>query len=77
MFTVRLVGFGNTPDEVWDDAVGATDLDSDPTPDEEDYVELENDEEDEDDEEQLIQFAQRFNTPHRPSTVGGFFCSMT
>lgn len=47
MFTVRLVGFGDTPDEAWDDATGATDLQSDPTPDEEDYVELENDQEDE------------------------------
>jgi hypothetical protein len=47
MFTVRLVGFGNTPDDAWVDATGATDLQSDPTPDEEDYVELENDQEDE------------------------------
>jgi hypothetical protein len=49
MFTVRLVGFGNTPDEAWDDATGATDLQSDSTPDEEDYVELENEEDEEED----------------------------
>ena len=49
MFTVRLVGFGDTPDEAWDDATGAADLQSDPTPDEEDYVELENDEDEEED----------------------------
>lgn len=47
MFTVRLVGYGETPDEAWDDATGAADLQSDPTPDEDDYVELENDQDDE------------------------------
>jgi hypothetical protein len=39
-FTVRLTGFGNTPDEAWLDAIGATDLDSDPTPSEEDIQDL-------------------------------------
>lgn len=32
-FTIVLTGYGDNPDEAWRDAVDATDLDSDPTPD--------------------------------------------
>lgn len=39
-FTVRLTGFGNTPDEAWRDAIGATDLDGDPTPSNNDIEDL-------------------------------------
>jgi len=38
LFTVRLIGDGNNPDEAWLDAVSATDLNLDPTPDENDYT---------------------------------------
>lgn len=48
-FKVTLVGYGENVDEAWSDAVSATDLESDPTPD--DFQEYP-DESDEDDEEE-------------------------
>lgn len=32
IFTVHLRGMGNSPDEAWIDAIEATNLDEDPTP---------------------------------------------
>ena len=45
LFTVYLTGYGENPDEAWRDATEATNLDEDPTPDKDDYREIECDEE--------------------------------
>ena len=37
LFTIRLVGFGNNEDEAWIDAIDATNLQEDSTPDKDDW----------------------------------------
>ena len=43
LFTVRLIGYGKNPDDAWRDAVEATNLDDDITPDKDDYEIIEGD----------------------------------
>ena len=44
LFTIYLQGYGNTPDDAWQDATESTDLSSDPAPDKDDYRLIEGDE---------------------------------
>ena len=44
LFTVYLTGVGDNPDEAWLDAVEATNLDKDSTPDKSNYQIIEEDE---------------------------------
>lgn len=48
LFTVRIIGNGNTEEEAWNDAVGSFGAYSEPLPDKDDIIELES--EDGDDE---------------------------
>ena len=47
VFTMRLCGYGNTPEEAWLDVAEATDLYKEPLPDKDDWYKIENDDEDE------------------------------
>lgn len=38
-FTITLIGYGDSPEEAWEDAVEATNLDEEPMPEEYDFDE--------------------------------------